>query len=430
MVPHPWAFTFCVFALLAVLGVGSGFVKERLWLSEPLICALVGIAIGPGALGLIKLDPLGGEGSVHVLRVAARVTLAIAVTGAAMRLPAGWVRARWRGLAVALGPGMFLMWIAGTALAAVALTLPLLPAAMIGGALAPIDPVLAASILTGGLSRRALPDDVRFGLTAESAANDGLGLALVMLPVLLSLHAPGHAWTEWLGHVLLWQIAGGVAIGAAAGWLARELMRWARGRPEAEHASLLTVTIALALTTLAAARMLEMDGVLAAFVAGLLCKDAERNDEQEERHERFSQALSRFFELPVLILFGAAIPWHDWVGLGWRGVGFALLILAFRRLPAWLLLARWMPWSRSVPRAVFTGWFGPVGIAALVYAMEIQEKTGLSVWPAVSLAVGASVVAHGVTATPFSNVLGRVREVRGRREQDVIEQQLGQNAHS
>ena len=173
-------------------------------------------------------------------------------------------------------------------------------------------------------------------------------------------------------------------------------------------ASLLTVTISLALATTAGVRLLGADEVLAAFVAGTVLNNSHPPGYKvEEHHERFSEALGRFFDLPVMILFGAAIPWGAWAGLGWRGAAFAAGILLLRRMPAWLLLGRLMPWTRPVGRAVFAGWFGPIGAAALFYAMLIQDETGSAqLWPFISLAVGASVLAHGMSATPVTRMVG------------------------
>lgn len=67
-----------------------------------------------------------------------------------------------------------------------------------------------------------------------------------------------------------------------------------------------------------------------------------RDDNVEELHERFSEALSRFFDLPVMILFGAALPWAAQARLGWRGVLFAAAVLVLRRPTAWLLLSQFM----------------------------------------------------------------------------------------
>lgn len=405
-----WLLLLCIFGMLVALGATSGVVNEQLWISEPLACALVGVLLGPKGFGLVQLDPATIPLDADILREAARVTLAIAVTGAAMRLPAFWLRQNWRSLAVALGPGMVLMWLAGSAITGVTLGLPWLLCLLVGAAVAPTDPVLSAPILTGRLARRAVPGDLRNAMTAESGINDGLGLPFVMLPVLLLTKTPAAAGVEWLLQVVVWEIGGAVIVGCVAGWFTSKCLEWARRRPDAEPASLLTVTISLALATMAGVRLLGGDEILAAFVAGAVLNNGHRQAQAEEHHERFSEALGRFFDLPIMIIFGASIPWGAWKHLGWTGVAFALAIVVFRRLPAWLILRRFMASTPSRRDAAFAGWFGPIGTAALFYAVMIQDNIHTAeLWPVISLAVGASVLVYGVTATPFTRIFGRER---------------------
>ncbi len=319
MAPDLWLIVLCTFGLLVALGATSGVVNHLLWVSEPLACVLAGLALGPLGFGLLHLDAAANPLHAQILRDAARLTLAIAVTAAAMRLPRHWLRSNWRAMAVPLLPGMLLMTLSGALVAAATLGLPLLPCLMLGAAIAPTDPVLSAPILTGGLAQRAVPDELRHAMTAESGINDGLGLPLVMLPILLMRHAPAEAAGDWLIHVLAWEIGGAIVVGCAAGWLTSRCMAWARDRPDSDGASLLTVTISLALATTAGVRLLGGDEILAAFVAGAVLNNTNRRFEVEEHHERFTEALGRFFDLPVMILFGAAIPWSAWGSLAGPG---------------------------------------------------------------------------------------------------------------
>lgn len=410
MTPDIWVIVLCTFGLLVALGATSGVINYLLWVSEPLACVLAGVALGPLGFDLLHLNPAANPLHAEILREAARFTLAIAVTAAAMRLPQHWLRGNWRSMAVPLLPGMLLMTLAGALVSALTLGLPLLPCLILGAAIAPTDPVLSAPILTGRLAQRAVPDELRHAMTAESGINDGLGLPLVMLPILLMRHGPAEAASDWFWHVLVWEIGGAVLVGFAAGWLTSRCMAWSRNRRDSEEVSLLTVTISLALATTAGVRLLGGDEILAAFVAGAVLNNANRSFQVEEHHEHFTEALGRFFDLPVMILFGAAIPWIAWGNLGWAGAAFAAGILLLRRLPAWLLLGRLMPWTHSVRSTLFAGWFGPIGAAALFYAMMIQDETGsAALWPAISLAIGASVLAHGVTGTPFTRLFGGER---------------------
>ncbi|MFL5253859.1 MAG: hypothetical protein ACJ8AI_13370 [Rhodopila sp.] len=99
--------------------------------------------------------------------------------------------------------------------------------------------------------------------------------------------------------------------------------------------------------------------------------------------------------------------------LGWNAALFVAGILLLRRPLVWLALGWLMPWTRSLPNALFAGWFGPIGVAGVFYAMLIQDQLGsaasAAVWSGISLAVAASVVAHGITGTPLTWLYGRLR---------------------
>jgi NhaP-type Na+/H+ or K+/H+ antiporter len=221
-----------------VLGLVSGYVKNRLWLSEPLLAMLLGIAIGPVVFDFAVVE-LPAEHENAVLREAARVTLAISVMGAALRLPSAYEAQHWRELLIILGLGMPLMWLASSAVAFVVLGLPVLYALLIGAALAPTDPVLSDSIVTGKVADEAVPQRMRDAISAESGANDGLAVLLVMLPVLLLEQQPGPAAVHWLEEVLIYQVLaerfGSRATGDGAGRFSRRLanrLRYGFGRHE------------------------------------------------------------------------------------------------------------------------------------------------------------------------------------------------------
>ncbi|MEW5424317.1 cation:proton antiporter [Amorphus sp. 3PC139-8] len=385
-----------------VLGIVAGYVKSRLWVSETTICLALGILIGPSAWRLIDLADLPVD-RFTLLKEVARVTLAIAVMGAALRLPTRYELNRLRDLVVALAIGLPLMWITSALLAYLILGAPLLTALLIGAALAPTDPVVAGSITGGQLAEARLPDRLRHLLTAESGANDGLALLFVMLAILLLTKAPPEALSEWIVRVFLWEICGAIAIGLAAGWLAGRLLSWAYKQPFTENPSTITVGLALSLTVLAGVRLIGSDGILAVFAAGLMLNRVVT--ERQTRHEHMQEAISRFFDLPVFILIGLMLPWSAWGNLGWPGVVFAAAILLLRRLPWWLALCPLTREMKTVRDAAFLGWFGPIGVATTYYAVLSQEEAGIDLWPILSLVVFASVVVHGLSATPLTQAM-------------------------
>ena len=393
--------------VVLVLGITAGYVRNRLWVAETALCMAVGILVGPAVTGLISPAELGWTPAPHLQEVA-RLTLGLAVMGAALRLPPGYMRRNWRDVTVSLGLGLPLMWLTGAALAALLLGLPVLPALVLGAVLGPTDPVVAGSIASGQLAERNLSKPLRNLLTAESGANDGLGLLFVLLPVLLLQHPPAAALTEWGLRVLIWEILGAVVIGALVGELSGRLLVWAYRQPFTERQSTITVGLALSLTVLATVHLIGSDGILAVFVAGLMLN--RYVEKHETRHGGMQEAISRFFNLPVFILLGAMLPWADWARFGWSGIGFVLAVLALRRLPWWLLLGRWLRATRSAGEVAFLGWFGPIGVSSAYYAILAEERTGISqIWPAASLVVFSSVVAHGISATPLTRLSGSGR---------------------
>jgi NhaP-type Na+/H+ or K+/H+ antiporter len=160
--------------LLLLLGMLGGLLKERTPVSEPLIALIAGVLIGPAALGLLDLADLGNR--TLILEEAALVTLGVALVGVALRLPIGYSSSNWRLLFVLLGIVMPLMWIVGGLLAYLILGVPFWAAVLIGAIVTPTDPVVASSIVAGGVAERNLPARLRHAISSESGFNDGLAL--------------------------------------------------------------------------------------------------------------------------------------------------------------------------------------------------------------------------------------------------------------
>ncbi|KYH25370.1 hypothetical protein HAPAU_20400 [Halalkalicoccus paucihalophilus] len=101
------------------------------------------------------------------------------------------------------------------------------------------------------------------------------------------------------------------------------------------------------------------------------------------------------------------LPWQGWLALGWRGVAFAGVVLLFRRLPVVLPAAGLLSPLRRRADTLLVGWFGPIGIAAVFYATLVVHETGSRLaWQISSLVIVVSILAYGVTATPFTRLYG------------------------
>jgi NhaP-type Na+/H+ or K+/H+ antiporter len=393
--------------LLLLLGMLGGVLKERTPVSEPLIALLAGVLIGPAVFDLLDLSGLGSQ--TVILEEAALVTLGIALVGVALRLPVGYISGNWRLLVVLLGIVMPLMWLGSGLLTYLILGLPFWVCALIGAIVTPTDPVVASSIVAGGVAERNLPAKLRHAISAESGFNDGLALPFVALPVLVLTEPPGEVLSHWVTHTVLLEITAGAALAALMGFLAGKTLGWAEANETMERTSLLTISLALSLTVLGVTELLHLNGVLAAFVAGVVFNAAGSSDAKESQ-EDVQEAISRFFDLPIFVLLGMALPWEGWLELGWKGLLLVAAVLLLRRLPAVLALRPFLAQLGGEAKdALFLGWFGPIGAAALYYAaFSLRETSMEEVWVVGSLIISASVVVHGITATPLTKLYGRL----------------------
>lgn len=400
--------------LVLLVGLLSGPIKRSL-LSAPLIALAVGVLVGPAGLGL--LDPSAWGKQESILEQAARLTVAISLMAIALRVPSGYPLKNWRSLAVMLGPVMILMWLTSGLLTYFILGLPFWLALLIGAVVTPTDPVVSSTIVTGKMAEEKLPARLRNLLSGESGANDGLAYPFVFLAILMLERPPSEALGHWLTATVLWEVLAAVIIGAVLGYAAGRLLQLAKDREVIEEPSYLAYTIALSILVLGAAKLLGTDGILSVFAAGIALNMAV-DTETDTESERVQEAVNRFFILPIFVLLGLALPWEQWLELGWRGLALVGAILLLRRLPAVLAfgpLLRRTQQVNGVRDALFLGWFGPIGVAALFYAtLSVRETGADEAWVVGSLLICASVLVHGVSAAPLTNLYARrSREAEG-----------------
>jgi len=181
---------------------------------------------------------------------------------------------------------------------------------------------------------------------------------------------------------------------------------WSERHRDLEQSAFLALTLALTVAVLGAATVAGGVGVLAVFVAGWVYSGQVNNSDRFAEWQ-VQEAMNRYLVLPVFVVLGIIAPWSGWAELGWAGAAFVVGGLLLRRLPLLVALAR--PLRLRLAEAVFVGWFGPVGVAALLYLAErrVAGDVGDTVWAAGTLLVAASTVAHGVTAAPGRRWLAR-----------------------
>lgn len=233
-------------------------------------------------------------------------------------------------------------------------------------------------------------------MSIESGANDGLGIVLVGLAIAAVL--PDKTAPDAVVS-LAREVIVAVVGGAAVGWLTGRALTFSRGDRELGKGPELVFTMLLALGVLGLTRLVDPDGVLAVFTAGL-AYNAVIPGTPREPQIAVDEGTNKYAVIPLFALLGIIAPWHAWRDLGWAAVLFIVGVIFVRRVLFVIPLSKAL--GVTYGQGTFMGWFGPMGVSAIFYMAHARDEgvTDPALFAAVTLAVTASVVVFGVTASP------------------------------
>jgi sodium/hydrogen antiporter len=383
--------------IIALLLVGYGALSGRLQttvVTQAMVFVAFGLLVGNRILHLVDVDVAN-----QFVRHLAEATLTLVLFTDAVRINLGTLRRESALPARLLGVGLPLTIVAGT-LVGLALfpQLDLWTAAALATVLAPTDAALGLPVV----SNRRLPSRIRQGLNVESGLNDGVCVPLLIIFLTIAQAEEGVGHVEPVRVILEeigFGVAGGVIAGVLGAWVLRTFV--ARGWMEGTWRQINAVATPLLAYTVAAA--LGGSGFIAAFVAGIVF-GALAGDRAE--HSTFlAEQSGELLNAVTFLLFGAVLLGPALGELDWRVALYALgSLTVVRMLP--VALAMLGTGMRRVTVG-FLGWFGPRGLASIVFVLILVEETQLPERPlmlaVVSWTVALSVYAHGLTAWPGAN---------------------------
>lgn len=406
---------FCV-SILIILS-GAFFKKiQNISVTEPLLALVLGVLLGPDVTNVIPSSD--AETEFTILEYACQFTIAMALMATALRLPTHIFRKNAASLTTLTVLGMILMW--GLSSGIFYLLLPELSGfecLLIGAIVTPTDPVVASTLVTGEKAVKYLPGNLRNALSFEAGANDGFAYPIVFLALYLLGAEGGGNLSDWFTQVLLYESILCAILAYGVGYCCGELMRKTHRAGYLNAKTLLSFSIAVSLLLLGGFHLLQMNPIIAVFAGGFaFAKYITSNEDLKE--ERVQETMERITTIPVFFILGLMLPWQDWYSMGWTAIWIVLLILLFRRLPALLLLMPIMPqFRKKIYSVLLMGWFGPIGVAALYYAVLSKEKAHFEdAWIIPSLIVAASTVVHGLTSVPFEKLYHPSTEGTNERE--------------
>ena len=389
------------FAVVAFAILGFGLISKRVQhtiLTPPMVFVVFGLLVGHAGLGWIDVE-------VEQIHLLAELTLALVLFTDASRIDMALLR-REHDLPVRLlALGLPLTMILGTILAAVMFeALTLWEAAVLAIILAPTDAALGQAVV----SNPKVPVRIRQALNVESGLNDGIALPvlLIFISVAAAREAPdGDPLGYWLQFTAL-QVILGPLVGAAVGYVGSRLMERAWQKGWVNESFLRLSALGLALLSFAAAETVGGNGFISAFVAGLAMGNCARAI-CPSLYE-FGEAEGQLLTLIIFIVFGAAMVPDALDHIDGPAILYGLLSLTVvRMLPAALSL---LGKGLRPGTFVFLGWFGPRGIASILYALLVLGESAIAgqeqILAVVTVTVLMSVFAHGVTAYPGASWYG------------------------
>lgn len=282
-------------------------------------------------------------------------------------------------------------------------------AALIAAILAPTDAALGQIIV----SSRYIPERVRQGLNIESGLNDGFSLPIILMFACFTSveHAQQYGLAYWLVF-LAKQVFFGIAAGVAVGWLSATLINGAIKRDSISEVMQGISTLALIAIAYVAAELIHGNGFVAVFVAGLVFG----NRLQEAAHflSEFTESEGQLLTSLTFLVFAAVMLPAVVLNFQWMWLVYALLSLTLiRMLPSAIaLIGAGCDW----PTKFLIGWFGPRGLASLLFLLLVLRDTMIPnsevVVGVVLTTVMLSIVLHGVSAAPAAKRFGQYLEQR------------------
>lgn len=374
---------------------------RKLPLSVPIVCIALGAALF--TLPPLTFRPLPLD-HPEIAEHLTEFVVIIALMGAGLKIDRvfglrSW-RVTWRLILVTLP----LSILAITGLMGWGLGLPWTAALLLGAALAPTDPVLAADVQVGP-PRSGEEDEVRFGLTSEAGLNDGAAFPFVHLAIALALSATtGEPWLlNWLADNVLWKIGAGVGagylIGRAFGWLTFHVPAETRLAQTGDGLIALSAT----LVSYGLAEVIHAYGFLSVFVTALAFRHAHRAHAFHREMHDVAEQFERLAMMVVLLLFGGALVSGILAPLRADDIAAAFIILlVIRPLAGMVALAGLKAaMSEKLTLAVF-GIRGVGSFYYLAYGLNhMPVADGERLWAIVGLVVLLSVLLHGLTVTPI-----------------------------
>ncbi|MCZ4352882.1 sodium:proton antiporter [Roseovarius aestuarii] len=270
--------------------------------------------------------------------------------------------------------------------------------------LTPTDAALGQNVV----SSPDVPLRLSQTINIESGLNDGLALPFVLLGAILASAGMEPAQTGGLAVNTLMQIVLGPIVGAAIGWSVARALDLARNRDWINESAQAVVFLTTAFATYLLAELVGGNGFIAAFVGGAVFGNVFRHG--IHFITEFMESQGQLLSMAAFLIFGAVLLPEGLAHMTPTALMIAVLFLTVVRIVPILLSL--IGSGLTMSEKLFLGWFGPRGIASILFTLIMIDEFEFSnkdeLLACVSMTVFLSILLHGVTATPLAKRIGRL----------------------
>ena len=406
-----WEIPILAAALLAVAGVSRRLTDTPF--TPAMAFVLIGLLVGPFVLDEVTVSPASGT-----VRTLAEATLAVVLFADASRIKLRVLRREYAVPLRLLGIGLPLTIVIGALLAAAMFAhLNAGEAVVLAVLLAPTDAALGQAVVT----EPRLPSRIRQGLNVESGLNDGICVPLLLIALAAADIEAKTTTSHHAISIVAEEIGYGILGGMVAGLAAGAVVAIGHRRDLISGPWLQVIPIAAAALAYGFAAALGGSGFIAAFLAGAIFGGLV--PEESEEASRLNEELGALLGGVTLLIFGAVLLGPTLKHVSWQIALYAgLSLTVVRMLPVAIAMlgsaAKWQTVG-------FLGWFGPRGLASIVFAVITVQQAHLAgvdtILRATYLTIGLSVFAHGITAVPLARRYARWYEAHPQHRRPPME---------
>lgn len=406
-----------VIAILSLFIYGYSLISRRIAttiISAPMIFVTFGLLLSTFAVDVLDLSADNA-----IISLVSELTLVLVLFSDASRIKVGNLRNEHTIPTRLLVIGLPLTIIFGALIAVWLIgVLTFWEAAVLAAILAPTDAALGQAVVTN----RSIPMRIRQALNIESGLNDGIALPFLLL-FLTAADASQEVGTlaYWANFAIL-QLTLGPLIGIGVGYAGGQLLRFTSKRGWSDTIFEKLGGVAIAFIAYAVADLIGGNGFIAAFAAGITIGNTAR--EVSGRVHEFAEAEGQMLTLITFVIFGSVMVQPMLSDFQPLYLVYAILSLtAIRMIPVALALIRLRLTRRT---KLFIGWFGPRGIASVIYALLLFEYSGIAnnvvIFDVAVVTVLLSIFVHGITAVPGAKWYAkRIEERLDTSEDDLLE---------